>query len=76
MESPIRINSVFDKFHKLENPSGWFTWQPPPSGYKIIKDNIICSGELQEIDTITEAIHTTKFYAVTIREFIRFPVSY
>ena len=74
MDSPARITSVFDKYHKLENPMGWFAWEVPNSIYKFNKSDVICTGELQEIEATTSSIHSTKYYAATTRELLRFNV--
>ena len=76
MDVPSRIASVFDKFNKFENPSAWFTWQAPPPSYKLAKSELICTGELQEIDATTSAIRTTRYYAATSGEILRFNVRY
>lgn len=74
MDSPSRLLSVFDKFNKLENPSGGFSWELPNPSYKVNKADIIFTGELQEVEASTSLIHSTKYYAATARELLRFSV--
>ena len=66
--------SVFDKYHKMENPSGCFSWKTIGSSFKFKKEDIVHSDALQEIDPVTSTIYSTKLYAVTPNELIRFPV--
>jgi len=60
-------NSVFDKYHKLEDPSGHFAWEPLSPSFWLRKDEVICEGELQEIDVKTSFLHSTRYYAATPR---------
>ncbi len=74
MDSPSRLHSVFDKFDKLENPSGSFAWESPPSTFVFSKSDFVYSGDLQEIEIINSAIHSTKHYAATSTALLRFSV--
>lgn len=76
MEVSPRISSLFDKFHKMENPSGCFQWKPLSSSSKINEENIVCQGELQEIDPVTSSIHNSKYYVVTINQIFRYMVCF
>jgi hypothetical protein len=74
MDGPSRLHSVFDKYDKLENPSSSFTWELPPSTLTFSKSDLICTGSLQEIEAVTSAIHSTKYYAATSTHLLRFLV--
>ena len=74
MEGSSRINSIFDKVSKIENPSNCFDWESPKSWYKFDTKNIIHIGELQEVNPLTSAIYSTKYYAATRTELLCFSV--
>jgi len=69
------VRSVFDIYNKLEHPSGGFAWMHPPHTFKLNKADIVCSGELQELESSTSGFHSSRFYAATITELIRFAVT-
>lgn len=70
------MNSVFDKFNKLEDPSGHFAWEPIPPSFRFRPGEVICEGDLQEVDSITSFIHSTKHYAATPHAIFQFSVSF
>ncbi len=76
MDSPSRLRSVFDNFDKLEHPTGSFDWEAPSPAFRFSKSDFVCAGELQEIDPITSAIHSTKHYAATCTHLLRYSVPF
>lgn len=68
--------SVFDRFHKLKSPSAKFAWKYTPAGYKVNPQSVVCEGELEELDPITSATRSTKYYAATTRDLFCFGVTY
>jgi len=74
MKNTPELSSLFDRFYELENPSSSFGWRSFDTSYKFSKSNIICSGELQELDSSSSSAHSTKLYAATSTEMISFNV--
>lgn len=68
------IPSIFDKQHKLEDPSAEFDWECPPPSYHVNLENIICEGQLQEIDPSNSQLHSERHYVATVNEILRFSV--
>ncbi len=63
--------SIFDAYSKLERPSGGFSWELPAHNFGLNKADVICSGELQELES---SAGYSKFYVATAHELMRFAV--
>lgn len=74
MNLDVYMDSVFDKYHKMEDPSGYFAWETVQSSFRFRRDEMICDGDLQELDTKSSLIHSTKYYAATPRALFQFAV--
>lgn len=66
--------SLFDKQHKLQQPSAEFDWEYIAANYFFDPNGVICEGELQELDPDTSQLHSLKYYAATSKELLRFSV--
>ena len=71
--SPI-VKSIFDRESKLECPTASFGWRPPEKTYVYSKSEVLCDGVLQEMDAMTSSLRSSKFYAATSREILKFSV--
>lgn len=74
MMSEQQMLSVFDRYHKLEDPSAFFDWVPTPSNFRFSKDDIVCDGQLQEIDQGTSLVHSARYFAATTKHLLSFSV--
>ena len=68
--------SVFDKYNKLECPSAQFSWQRAEVGrtWTMGGSEVVYKGELQELEALTSAVHSHKYYVATSRELLEFAV--
>lgn len=57
--------SAFDKHHKLEYPSGDFSWMKYAGIFKKIQKEVVCEGYLQELEESTSALYPSKYYIAT-----------
>jgi hypothetical protein len=74
MYRDVRWMSVFDMGNKLKHPSARFDWKYPSENYQVNRKEVLCEGELQELNPRTSSIGPTKFYAATTHELLRFSV--
>lgn len=75
-ESEVSGISVFDQYHKLENISADFGWEPPSQSFEYIPEEKVCEGLLREVDPYTSQMRTSKYYAATVNELIELSVNF
>ena len=66
-------SSIFDTYNKIESPSSTFSWEIPPHAFKLNKQDVIYSGDLQEFEIASSGIYSSRFYVATVNSLIRFP---
>lgn len=70
MESSLNAMSIFDYFYRLDRTPRRFAWKILTSSYKLQKQEAVCSGSLEEIDSMG----IKKHYIVTSNKMIRYSV--
>ena len=75
-QEKIAACSVFDSYHKLENPSGRFAWESVSATFRFREEDVICRGELQQIESSTSFSCPTRYYAALPNALIMFLVTH
>ncbi len=59
------LNSVFDEYTLAQNPTAAFVWEEIHNGPSISKSEIVCEGELQELDLASGTVQPWQYYVLT-----------
>jgi len=71
MEEESHSISIFEKYYVSKYPDCPFIWIQPPEDFKLNPAEIVCEGELKEINGSTGAIHAPQYFLATKEYLIR-----
>ncbi len=57
--------SIFDEFVRTQDPAAAFVWEEIKEKLPLNKSDIVCEGELQELDILSNALTPVAYYIAT-----------
>lgn len=74
MKAEQHMVSIFDRYHKLDDPSAQFEWIPTPPSIHLSKSDIVCDGHLFEVEQSSSMVHSPRYFAATTKYLLSYSV--
>ncbi len=63
--------SIFEKYYFTQYPDKPFVWSEPKDGFTVAPYDIVCEGELKELNSSSGAVHSPQHFIATKDYLIR-----